>query len=326
MLLGAGLMALCQAQAEGTLHIVATTEHYASIAAIVGADRVRVAYLARGDEDPQAITPKRSYTALCNRADLLIVNGQGLEAAWLPTVLADAANSRIVAGQPGYLDASTGVDLMPLQPDEVQRPLFFSVMTGLAPLLGRQRQEEASGNHRYYWLDPANGAIIARTLAERLALLDPANATFYQANAAQFAATLQERLPTWDAMLHPFAGIELVSVRHSWTYLARRHGLKIVATLVPREPLVLGPTNVSRPPGRDAIAFLMARMQQRAIRLMLAETYHDLTLVQPIATQMGAQLLWLPAAVSQRQGLRDYFQFFERLYHELARALQGART
>jgi zinc/manganese transport system substrate-binding protein len=318
------MMVFAQVQAEGTLHIVATTEHYAAIAKVVGADRVTVSFLASGDQDPRVLEPKRSFTVLCNRADLLIVNGQGLEDAWLPALLSDSVNGRIIEGKPGYLDASQGVALIPYGPDELERPPLFNMMVSLAALLGNSRREADLGNHRYYWLDPANGEVIARTISARLALLDPPHAAFYQANYARFAARLEDKLQAWDAMMQPFAGTEIVSVRRSWTYLARRHGLKVSAYLEPQESLVLGATTLTRRPGADEMAFLVAYMQQQHIKLMVAETYQDPSTAQQIATQAGAQLLRLPAAVSQREGIDDYFQLFDRLYAQLVKALQGS--
>ena len=322
LLLCVGMMACGQAQAKGTLNIVATTEHYAAIARIVGADRVTVSSLASGDQDPRVLEPKRSFTALCNTADLLIVNGQGLEAAWLPVLLSDSVNSRIMEGKPGYLDASRGVTLLPYGPDEVERPPLFNVLVGLGALLGGSRRETELGHNRYYWLDPANGEVIARTISERLTLLDPPHAAFYQANYARFVARLQDKLQTWDAMMQPFAGTEMVSFRRTWTYLARRHGIKISGYIVPQEPLVLGTTTLTRRPGGDEIALLVAHMQQQRIKLIVAETYQDHSVAQQIATQAGAQLLLLPAAVSQRQGLHDYFQLFDHIYAQLVKALQ----
>ena len=79
-----------------------------------------------------------------------------------------------------------------------------------------------------------------------------------------------------------------------------------------------------RRPGRDEIAFLVAQMQQQDIKLIVAETYQDHSIAQQIATQAGAQLLLLPAAVSQREGIHDYFHLFDRIYGQLAKALKGA--
>ena len=70
--------------------------------------------------------------------------------------------------------------------------------------------------------------------------------------------------------------------------------------------------------------FSEAKLQQQGVKLIVAETYQDHSMAQQIATQAGAQLLLLPAAVSQREGIHDYFQLFDRIYGQLAKALKGA--
>jgi ABC-type Zn uptake system ZnuABC Zn-binding protein ZnuA len=77
-------------------------------------------------------------------------------------------------------------------------------------------------------------------------------------------------------------------------------------------------------PGGDEIAFLVAHMQQQRIKLIVSETYQDRSVAQQIATRAGAHLLLLPSAVSQRQGMDDYFQLFDHIYTQLVKALQGS--
>src|SRR6266540_6069991 len=169
---------------------------------------------------------------------LLIVNGQGLEEAWLPTVLSDSTNARLREGKPGYLDASQGATLLPYDPKEVESPFLVKALVALNAVFGKGSEDLTLGNNPYYWLDPANGEAIARAISERLALLDLPHAEFYGANYARFASRLRERLQTWDAMMRPFEGREIVSYRRSWTYLARRHGLRVLDYVEPKEPLV----------------------------------------------------------------------------------------
>ena len=321
VLLLMSLIALSWAWAEAGLNVVATTEHYAAIAKIVGGDRLAVAYLGRGDQDPRAIEPKASFSVPLNRADLLIVNGQGLEEAWLPTVLSDSTNARLREGKPGYLDASQGANLLPYDSKEIESPFLIKALVALNAVFGKGSEDLRLGNNPYYWLDPANGETIAKAISERVALLDLPNAEFYQANYERFASRLRERLRAWDAMMKSFAGAEIVSYRRSWTYLARRHGLRVLAYVEPKEPLVLGPTNLYNPPDRDEKSLLIARMRQSHVKLLVAETYQDQALARDIASQAGAKLLTLPASVSQREGIDDYFQLFERIYQELSRAL-----
>ena len=319
-------MTLVPTWAEAKLSVVATTEHYAAVARIVGGDRISVAYLAKGSQDPHAILPKRSFSVPLNRADLLVANGQGLETAWLPTVLTECTNSRIREGKPGYLDASIGATLIPYDLADVKASALVRTLVALQSLVVANPAEVAAANNHHYWLDPENGIAIAKAVLDRLSLLDPSNATLFQANHDRFAAKLREKLVEWDAQMKPFEGTEIVSYHRSWTYLARRHGLKIVAYVEPSEPLILSVTNVSNPPDRDEKGALIAKMAQSHVKLIVAETYQDQALLQEIARATGASVLTLPASVSQADGADDYFALFDQIYRKLTQALGAVKT
>jgi zinc/manganese transport system substrate-binding protein len=319
-------VALGTLQAEARLRVVATTEHVAALAQVVGGDRIEVVALAQGHQDPHVIVPKPSFTALLNRADMLIVNGQGLEDAWLPVVLAASTNNRLMPGKPGYVDASQGARLIPYAAEDLERPLFLHAVLGVAAVLGATPAEQPSTANHHYWLDPANGESMAQAITARLELLDSGNASFYQANYAAFAARLQDKVAIWDTMMRPYAGTKLASYHRSWTYLANRHGFEIVGYVEPKEPLVPGPTTVSRPPGRTALAAVVSRMHQQQAKLLLVEMYYDRAVAEQVARDAGARLLWLPASVSQHDGIDDYFQLFERVYQQLLLVLSGTRS
>jgi zinc/manganese transport system substrate-binding protein len=318
--------ALVPARAEARVSVVATTEHCAAIARAVGGDRVAVAYLAKGSQDPHAVVPKRSFSVLLNRADVLIANGQGLESAWLPTVLSESTNGRILEGKPGYLDASVGATLLPYDPAELKTsPLVRALVAAQSVVLPRP-SEVASGNNHHYWLDPGNGSAIAKVILDKLVLLDPSSASAFQANYARFVGRLKGKLAEWDAKMKPFEGVQIVSYHRNWTYLARRHGFKIAGYIEPSEPLILGSTNLDNPPDRGEKAELIARMRGAGARLIVAEAYHDQALTEEIARGADAAVLILPASVSQADGLDDYFMLFEEIYRRLARALAEVRT
>ena len=316
------LTALPATPAGARLNVVATTEHLAGIARTVGGDRIDVTYLARGAEDPHAVQPKPSFAARLNRADLLIVNGQGLEAAWLPSVIAASTNSRVQERKPGYLDASAGASLITYDPSELHVPVLFNAVLAINTLFAKRGQEVALGNNHHYWLDPANGDAIGKAIAERLALLDPRNADLYRANFVRFSDGLPGRLAEWDALMKPFEGTGIVAYHRSWTYLARRHGLKVVGYVEPREPIVLGPTNLYNPPDRAERDALVTLMAERRVRLVLTERYQDLRLADEIAGRAGARLLVLPSSISASEGIDDYVQLFDHIYRELVRALE----
>jgi zinc/manganese transport system substrate-binding protein len=326
VLLLVGLSALVHPRAEAKVNVVATTEHEAAIARVVGGDRITVAYLAKGTQDPHAIVPKRSFSVALNRADLLIANGQGLETAWLPTALAESTNARIREGKPGYLDASIGAALIPYDPGDVKAPPLIRGLVALQSWALSKPPDLTAGNNHHYWLDPANGNSTAKAILDKLVLLDPSNAAIFQANYEQFSAKLKAKLDEWDAQMKPFEGTEIVSYHRSWIYLARRHGLKIVGYIEPSEPLLLSSTNLENPPDRDEKAVLIAKMAQSRVKLVVAEAYQDQTLLKEVAQAAGTYVVLLPSSVSHADGLDDYFTFFDQMYRSLIQALNAVKA
>jgi len=325
-LLLAALIACAAAPAEAKLRVVATTETHAALARVVGGEHVSVTFLVKGSQDPHGILPKRSFSALLNRADLLIVNGQGLESAWLPTVLAETTNSRIREGKSGYLDASTSATLIPYDPADVKASVLLRALFAVqAAVVSKETQMPASYNH-HYALDPSNGLPTAQAIFDKLVLLDPTHADAFRTNYERFASRLTEKLAEWNARMKPFEGAAIVSAHRSWTYLAQRHGLRIVAYVEPPEPLVLAVTNVDNPPDRDEKAQLVAKMSQHGVKLIVAETYQNQAMLGEIARRAGASLLALPCSVSQAEGIDDYFTLFDTIYGNLTQALQTARS
>jgi ABC-type Zn uptake system ZnuABC Zn-binding protein ZnuA len=303
------LLTLGTLRAQATLKVVATTEHYGAIARIVGGDKVKVNVLVKGQQNPHSVEVKPSFSVLLNQADLLVTNGQLLEVGWLDIALVNARNSRITEGQEGFVDCSVGIDLLPYEFQEIEgTPLFMlNLGTGGGTRLG---------NH-HYWLDPANNAVIARNIAGKLAEADPGNAAFYQANYERFAARLQEKVVQWDTMMAPFKGLPIVSYHRSWNYLARRHGLQVLAYIEPKETI---------PPSAAYLATLVERMKKHGVKIVVAEPYQNRSIAQEVARLAGARLLFLHDSVSADLGIRDPVQLFDTIYQELSRALQAVKT
>jgi ABC-type Zn uptake system ZnuABC Zn-binding protein ZnuA len=133
----------------------------------------------------------------------------------------------------------------------------------------------------------------------------------------RFAARLAEKVQQWDKMLEPFKGLPLVSYHRSWNCLAKRHGLRLVAYIEPKETV---------PPSAAYMATLIDRMKKQGVKLILAEPYQNKGIVQEVARLTGATPLFLPDSVSEDLGIRDVFQLFDRIYQKLSQALQAAKT
>jgi len=305
--LAIGITALCAlftAEASAKLQVVTTFSQDASIVSAIGGGFIEVVSLTNGLQDPHAVEPKPSLAAHLSRADLLIVNGQQMELAWLPAALAAVGNPRIQEGGEGYLNASAGVRLIPYTTEELEGTQFV-------PFLGEDSNHHKVGNH-HFWLDPANGLIIARNVYRKLAKMDPKNDWIYKLNYESFTARLTEKMKDWDALMVMFRGVKIVSYHRDWIYLTNRHGLEIVAYIEPRETI---------PPSAGDAARLIKLVKDKDIPLILISPWQPQRASREIARQSGAKVLSLPSAVDSRLGTRDYIQLFDVIYTQLSRAL-----
>src|SRR5688572_32706881 len=111
-LLTFGLLVGCTlVSAQKKLGVVATLPDYGAIAQAIGGDKVKVAVLARGTEDPHFVDAKPSFVRVLNQADLLIEGGAELEIGWLPPLVEGARNRAIIPGGRGNLRLSQHVQL-----------------------------------------------------------------------------------------------------------------------------------------------------------------------------------------------------------------------
>ena len=151
--------------AQAKLRVVTSLQDLASIADAIGGERVETFALAKGYQDPHFVDAKPSFILKLSRADLLIVAGLELEIGYLPPLIDQSRNERIHPGSPGYLDASTGCDIL-------QRP---------TQAVTRAMGDVHPYGNPHYWTDPENGRVIARAIAAKFIELDPAGKATYDA-------------------------------------------------------------------------------------------------------------------------------------------------
>ena len=185
-----------------SVNVVATTTSMGMLARTVGGDAVNVTILAPPDRDAHFLQARPSMMAAARRADLLIAVGAELEIGWLPAVQQGAGNPRINAGQLGYFEAAAQIDLI-----DVGGPA------------DRSRGDIHLEGNPHFNLDPQRMAQVAKSLAERLALLDPAQAERYRERALQFSTEVEQRIPGWRAKAEGAPGI--VTYHKDADYLVR---------------------------------------------------------------------------------------------------------
>ncbi|HTY42161.1 MAG TPA: metal ABC transporter substrate-binding protein [Thermoanaerobaculia bacterium] len=272
--------------ALATLKVVSSVQDFASIADAVGGKRVETFALAKGYQDPHFVDPKPSFVLKLSKADLLIVAGLELEIGYLPPLIDQSRNDKIRPGASGYLDASTGCDILERPTGTVTR-----AMGDVHPF----------GNP-HFWLDPENGRIIARAIAAKLTELDPAGAAEYKANLAAFEAKLTEDEKRWDAALAPYAGTELVTYHNSWPNFLKHFKLVAAGYVEPKPGI---------PPSPSHTVEIIDLMKTKKIPVILMEPYFDRKTPEQIAEKTGATLLIFIPSVGGVPEIKDYFGLFD---------------
>lgn len=234
LLLGTLLLALA-APAAAALRVAATTPNMGMLARTVGGEHVEIDVLAPGDRDVHHLEARPSMMVSLRRADLLVAVGAELEGGWLPAAVQGAANPAILPGRPGYFEAAAAVILA-----DAGGPADRA-LGDVHPM----------GNPHVYF-DPLRMGVAAEALARQLALLDPAHAEVFAANAAAFAARMQQETAGWRERA---AGAPGVLLNHKdAVYLLRRLDVPVLGYLEPLPGIPATARHV-----RDLIAELRGR-------------------------------------------------------------------
>jgi len=298
LLVMAGLLATsATARAQGKLNVMATTEDLAAIAREVGGDRVTVDSIAKGYQDPHFVEAKPSFILKLQRADLLIVVGRELEIGWLPPLIQQSRNGKIQAGADGYLDASLQAKILEMPQGEITR-----AMGDVHPL----------GNP-HYWLDPENGKIVARAIAQKLSAFRPADKAYFDQRLTDFTNRLADAEKRWASQMAPYKGMKVVTYHRSFPNFADRFGLEVTGYVEPRPGI---------PPTPQHTLDLINDMKKQNIKLVLVEPYFDLKTPNAIGRETGAQVLVMPPSVGGVKEITDYFKLFDYDINLLVEAIK----
>jgi len=200
--------------AHADLRVAATTGNMGMLARAVGGDAVEVTVMAPPDRDAHHLEARPSMMAALRRADLVVSVGAELEIGWLPAALEGANNRNVRQGTPGYFEAGRKIELLDV---------------GVAADRG-QGDVHPAGNPHFY-LDPLRMGEVALALAERMGRLDSANAEHYRANAEDFVARVEARMPEWRERLADAPGF--VDFHGDARYLEHLFEVPMYGTLEP---------------------------------------------------------------------------------------------
>ena len=258
-LLGAGCGAATGDASSGALDVVASTTFLADIAQNVAGDRFEVQPLIPVGTDPHAFEPTPSDLKEVVGADLLVVNGGGLEGTLLKTL-------ENVGGGAKTVDASAGLPSRTPQPGE--------------PAL------EEGGTDPHFWLDPVLAKTYVANIEKAFSEADPSGAATYQANAAAYDKKL-DALDAWikgEIAQIPEADRKLVMNHASHGYYADRYGLEVVGTVLPS-------VTTGEAPTARQLTDLTEAIRASGARAIFVEIEENPDLARQIAAETGVEVV-----------------------------------
>jgi len=269
----------------GTIKIVTTTTDTKSIAELIGGNKVSVTSIATGYQNPHFVDPKPSYIISLTNADLFVTVGLDLETGWSPQLLSSSRNTKIQKGAAGYVDASEGVNLL-------QVPTSANRAEGDIHIFGNP----------HYWLDPLNGKIIARNIANGLERIDPSNKSFYEANLVTFNNKIDAKLKEWQGKMAPYKGSKIIAYHNEWVYFETRFGLQIVDFMEPKPGI---------PPTPSQLVKVIKEVPVNKIKVIISSPYFTTSSSDVVAKQTGVKELTLATSVGAFDSVKDYFSLFD---------------
>lgn len=295
LLLTGALLGLDSRLEAQPIRVITSIPDLADITKQIGKELVNVESLTRGVEFMHAVPVKPSFVPKLNRANILVEMGMDLEVSWLPALLEVANNSRILPGQPGNIDCSVGVNVL-----EVPRTVDRS-----------EGDVHPKGNPHYN-VDPVNGRIIARNIAEGLSRNYPQHRAAFEKNLSAYLGELDKAIARWQGMAAPLKGVKIVTYHQDWSYFAHRFGLQQIG-MIELKPGI--------EPSPNHLVALAQKMQQEKVQVIIYGPQSD-RYPRQLASQTGASVVRLQSTAGALAETDTYIKFVDHNLRSLLAAVK----
>ena len=273
----AALLAACgdddNAARDGRLRVVASTAILADLATQLAGDDAAVFAVIPAGADTHGFAPSPDVARRVAEADVVVVNGYGLEGSTLEVILVN-------------IDG---------------RATLVAAAAGLAALEGSHTREDDSHDHEssgavglaradgdpHLWLSVRNAMVYLQNIAAALVAADPEHAAGYRAREERALAQLQaldEEVRAAVATI-PRERRMLVVFHDAFQYFAEAYGLELAAAVLPASP-------GQQPNARD-LAAIIELVRERRIPAVYREPQFASDALDAVAEETRARVLTL---------------------------------
>lgn len=239
----------------------------------IAGDKGEVSLLLPPGMEPHSFEPKPDDIMRIGKAGLFIYTNRYME-PWAETILKgiDRQKLRVV-------DAGQGVIYLKAGADEEHEH---------AGHVGHDVEGHAGGMDPHIWLDFGNAKIIVANILAGFVAADPANASYYRANAAGLVAKLEELDQRYQRGLASCATkVFLHGGHYTFGYLAHHYGLEYHS---------LSGVSSESEPSASRMAAMARQIKQSGVRYLFAEELLSPRLTETLAEETGVGVLKLHGA------------------------------
>jgi zinc/manganese transport system substrate-binding protein len=282
-----------KAQSE-PLKVVTTTTIIADIAQNVGGDLVDVVSLIPPDSDVHAYQPTPTDVALVSQADVVLVNGVGLE-SFLSGLMENAASIEPVVVSNGIEILAFGEHKHEGETEEAYSEDEHIGVLGVdaeCEAHGEEAHQEGEEEHEHgrcdphVWTDSKNVMIWSTNIAEAFAAADPDNAETYRANATAYV----DQLTALDTEVRGIFSVItddrriLVTNHEFFGYFAHAYHFEVVGTVIS------GGSTLAEPDPQE-LADLVTLVEAEGVPAIFAEISANDRLAEVIASETGINVV-----------------------------------
>jgi ABC-type Zn uptake system ZnuABC Zn-binding protein ZnuA len=241
--------------AAGKVRVVTSLDLFADFIQHVGGERVQVTALVPADADPHTYEPVPSQAAKVADADLIVINGVGLE---------QTLHNLIYNNVRGGVQIAQMSDGLPVVAD-----------------------------NPHLWLNVQYAMHYVESVRDGLIAADPAGADVYRSNAAAYLTELDTLDKQTAAAIEtiPPDRRKLITYHDAFPYLAQRYGLEVVGVVVQSEGSEPSAQDLARlldeiraqhipvvfagPEFNSQLLDTVAREAGAQVKMLLSDTYAD---------------------------------------------------
>lgn len=313
------LSAIVPIAAGETLQVVATTSIVGDVVQNIGGDAIDLKVLMPVGTDPHTFEPTPQDIAAMSEADVVFVNGVGLETFLEPLLEgAEVDPGRIIS-------VSQSVPLLAFagKPDDevmTEHEHADEHETSEMTDHGDEHHHSHGDMDPHVWFNPLNVEAWAHTIEQTLTHANPTDAATYTDNAQQYIEELHS-LDTWiqeQVALIPEANRQMVTDHTAFGYFAAQYGVEQIGAVIP------GFSTLAEPTAQD-LAALEDLIREQGVPALFVGTTVNPALAERVAQDTGIKIARLyTGSLSESGGeATNYLDFMRYNTTAIVEALQN---